>query len=129
MQGHRSEAPRRTVGELRKHAESAERIRHAQEKREQERRDTKRRKEREAYLKALSKNFPEVWKVIQQTVERGSGLAYDEACRALADLAEAYLVHESRKTFEQELRKFMADHMRRKTLIQRLVKAGIWNEK
>jgi len=129
LQGHRSDAPRRTVGELRKHAEAAERIRHAQEKREQERRDIKRRKEREAYLKALAKNFPEVWKAVQETVERGSGLAYDEACRALADLAEAYSVYGSRKTFEQDLTKFMADHMRRKTLIQRLVKAGIWNEK
>jgi hypothetical protein len=129
LQGHRNEAPRRTVGELRKHAEAAEQIRHEQEKREQEKRELKLRKEREAYLEALAKNFPKVWNSVQQTVERGSGLAYDEACRALADLAEAYSLHSSRKTFEQELRKFMADHMRRKGLIQRLVKAGIWHEK
>jgi hypothetical protein len=119
----------RTVGELCKHAEAAEQIRHEQEKREQEKRELKLRKEREAYLEALAKNFPKVWNSVQQTVERGSGLAYDEACRALADLAEAYSLHSSRKTFEQELRKFMADHMRRKGLIQRLVKAGIWHEK
>ena len=129
LRGDRSEVPRRTVGELRKNAETAEKIRLEQEKREQERREVKRRKEREAYLETLAKDFPKAWKSVQQTVERGSGLAYDEACRALADLSEAYSVHASRKTFQQELRKFMAGHMRRKALIQRLVKAGIWHEK
>jgi hypothetical protein len=29
----------------------------------------------------------------------------------------------------QKLKNFMADHMRRKALIQRLVKAGIWEDK
>jgi hypothetical protein len=129
LQTDKTEAPRRKVGELLQNAEAARKIRLEKEKREQERREIKRRKEREAYLKALSKNFPKVWQSIQQTVERGSGLAYDEACRTLADLAEAYSVHDSRNAFDQEVRKFMGDHMRRKTLIQRLVKAGIWKEK
>jgi hypothetical protein len=121
--------PRRTVGELWKSAEMAEKIRLEQEKREQERREVKRRKEREAYLKALAENFPKAWKAVQQSVERGSGLAYKETCRALADLSEAYSLHGSPKIFEQGLRKFMADHIRRKAFIQRLVKAGIWHEK
>lgn len=99
------------------------------QKREQKRREAKRRKKREAYLKALSKDFPKAWRAVQQTVERGSGLAYDEARRALVDLSEAYLVHASRKTFQQELGKFMVGHMRRKALIQRLVEAEIWQEK
>jgi uncharacterized Zn finger protein len=77
----------------------------------------------------LAENFPKAWKSIQYSVERGSGLAYEEACRALVDLSEAYSVHGSRENFEQHLRKFMAGHVRRKTLIQRLVKAGIWNSK
>jgi len=127
--GESDEAPRRSVEELKRNAETAKERRLERERREKERLDAKRRKEREAYLRALSKNFPEAWQSVQQSVERGSGLAYDEACRALADLAEAYSVHANRKTFQQELRKFMAGHMRRKTLIQRLVKAGIWNEK
>jgi hypothetical protein len=101
---------------------------HEQEKRERKKREIKRRKEREAYLKKLSKDFPKVWKAVRHTVERGAGLAYDEVCCALVDLSEAYLLHASRKQFQQELRKFMAGHMRRKALIQRLVKAGIWVE-
>jgi hypothetical protein len=125
LRGDRTEAPRRTVGELRENAESAKRIRLEQKKREQERRESMRRKEREAYLKALSKDFPKAWKSVRKTVERGTGSAYDEACRALVDLSESYALHVSRKTFQQELTKFMAGHTQRKALIQRLVKAGI----
>ena len=79
--------------------------------------------------RALAEDLPKAWKSVQQTVERRSGLAYEEACRALADLSEVYSLHASGKIFEQELRKFMARHVRRKALIQRLVKAGIWHEK
>jgi len=122
----RNEAPRRRIGELRKNAEAAEKIRLEQKKSEQKKREIKRRKEREAYLKAVSTDFPKAWKAVQQVVERGSGSAYDEACRALVDLSEAYSFHASQKRFQQELNKFMAGHLRRKALIQRLVKAGIW---
>jgi hypothetical protein len=128
LQGDSTEAPRRTVRELRANAEAAEKIRLEKQKRQQMQREINRRKERENYLKALSKDFPGAWKAVQQSVERGSGLAYEEACRALVDLSEAYSVHVSRKTFQQELTKFMAGHVRRKSMIQRLVKAGIWNE-
>lgn len=129
LKGDISKAPRRTAGELRKHAEAAEKVRQEKEKHEQERREIEQRKEREAYLKALAENFPKAWNSVQQSVERGSGLAYKEASRVLADISEAYALHGSPRTFEQELRKFMASHMRRKALIQRLVKAGIWHEK
>jgi hypothetical protein len=66
---------------------------------------------------------------VQKTVVRGSGLAYDEACRALVDISEAYALFTNKKQFQKELKKFMAGHMRRKALIQRLVKAGIWEDK
>jgi len=129
LQGDTSEASRRTVGELRANADAAEKIRIEKQERDRKLREIKRRKEREAYLKNLSKDFPKAWKTVQETVERGSGPAYDEARHILVDLAEAYSLYANRKTFEQELRKFMADHMRRKALIQRLVKASIWEEK
>jgi hypothetical protein len=129
LRGDRPVSPRRTAGELRKNAESAETIRLEQEKRERNKREINRRKERGAYLKNLSKDFPKVWKAVQQTVERGSGPAYDEAGRALVDLSEAYSLHASKKRFREDLKKFMAGHMRRKALIQRLVKAGIWEAK
>ena len=48
-----------------------------------------------------------------------------EACRILVDIAEAYDLFATKKQFQNELKKFMAGHLRRKALIQRLVKAGI----
>jgi hypothetical protein len=129
LRNDRPETPRRTVEELRKNAGAAEKVRMEKEKLEEKRREARRRKEREAYLKSLSNDFPKAWKEVQRTVERGSGLAYEEASRALADLSEAYSVHASRMTFQQEMKKFMLNHLRRKSLIQRLAKAGIWHEK
>ena len=129
LQTDKTEAPRRTVGELRQNAEEAEQLRKEKQKRDRKRREIKRRKEREAYLKNLARDFPKAWKTVQETVERGSGLAYKEACSALVDMSEAYALHANRKGFQQDLKKFMLNHMRRKTLIQRLVKAGIWKNK
>jgi hypothetical protein len=99
------------------------------QKHDRKRREIKRRKEREVYLKNLSKDFPKAWKSVRKTIERGSGLAYDEACRALVDMSEAYALQKSKKCFQEEMKKFVADHMRRKALIQRMVKAGIWEDK
>jgi len=71
----------------------------------------------------LSEDFPKAWRAVQRT--RGSGLAYAEACRALVDRSEACSVHADRNAFRQELKKFMADHMKRKAVIQLLMKIGI----
>jgi hypothetical protein len=40
-------------------------------------------------------------------------------------IAEAYAMYATQKAFQKELKEFMAGHMQRKALIQRLVKAGI----
>jgi hypothetical protein len=64
----------------------------------------------------------------REPVERGSGRGYDEACRALVDIAEAYALFSTKKRFQEELKRFMGGHTRRKALIQRLVKAGIWKD-
>lgn len=117
---------RRTISELLANAREAETIRLEKQKREEMQREAKHLKEREVCLKNLSRNFPKAWKSVQRSVERGSGLAYDEACHMLVDLSEAYALHASKKRFQDELKQFMTGHMRRKALIQRLVKAGIW---
>jgi hypothetical protein len=46
----------------------------------------------------------------------------------LVDIAEAYDLFATKEQFQQESENFMAGHLRRKSLIQRLVKAGIWRE-
>jgi uncharacterized Zn finger protein len=76
----------------------------------------------------LSRDFPKAWASVKEPVERGSGRGYDEACGKLVDIAEAYALFATQKQFQNELKKIMAGHLRRKALIQRLVKAGIWKD-
>ena len=121
-----TDAPRRTVGELRQNAEKARLVRMEKQKRDQKQREIKRLEKRKAHLKNLSSDFPKAWASVKEPVERGSGRGYDEACRILVDIAEAYDLFATKKQFQQELKKFMADLTRREALIQRLVKAGIW---
>jgi hypothetical protein len=85
-----TDAPRRTVGELRQNAEKARLIRLEKQKRDRKQREIKRLEKRKAYLKNLSKDFPKAWASVREPVERGSGRGYDEACRILVDIAEAY---------------------------------------
>jgi len=120
--------PQRPVAALWENANKAEKIRlkKAEQKRKQQ--EVKRRQERENFLKNLSKKTPEMWESLQLTVQRGSGLAYDEVCRSIVDISEAHARFGDRSRFKNEMKKFMAGHMRRKALIQRLVKAGVWKE-
>lgn len=129
LRGDREQAPRRSVEELKKNAETTKKNRLERKKLEQERLNARRRRERETYLAALARDFPKAWKTAERQLARGSGLAYDEACRTLVNIAEAYALHASIGDFSRELKQFMAKYMRRKALVQRLVKAGIWYEK
>lgn len=124
-----SSAARRSVGELLANAQAAERSRVEKERLKQRQQALKQRGERDAYLKSLSKDFPKEWKSVQRTIERSSGLAYDDACRALVDLSEAYSVHASKKQFQEELKKLMVEYGRRKALVQRLMKVGLYHDK
>ena len=99
LRGDGGESQRRTISELLVNTETAEKIRLEKQKREERQREIKRRKEREAFLRNLSEDFPKAWKSVLRTVERGSGSAYDEACRALVDLSKAYVLHASKKRF------------------------------
>ncbi len=122
-------ASRRTVGELRQNAEKARLIRMEKQKRDRKQREINGREKRKAYLKNLSSDFPKAWALVKEPVERGSGRGYDDACRILVDIAEAYELFANKEQFHKELKKFMAGHLRRKALIQRLVKASIWKGK
>lgn len=63
--------PQRTVGELRKNAEKAEKIRLVQTESDRAQQKIQCRKEREAYLKNLSKDFQKVWQSVRQDVKPG----------------------------------------------------------
>ncbi len=85
LQGDEVKVSRRTVKKLWKNAKKAEKIRLKREKSARMLQESKRRKEREVYLKNLANDFPKIWKLLQQTVKRGSGMVYDEVCRSIVD--------------------------------------------
>ena len=114
--------------ELLQNAENTCQLRLVEQKRDRKQREIKRREKRKANLENLSRNFPKAWASVRELVERGSGRGYDEACSKLVDIAEAYALFATKKQFQNELKKLMATHLRRRALIQRLVKAGIWKE-
>ncbi|MBU1170869.1 MAG: hypothetical protein KKD44_15015 [Proteobacteria bacterium] len=123
------DVPRRSVAELWKNAEKAKLIRTEKEKHARKLREEKRRKERDTYLNNLSNDYSKAWKSVAMTLERKSGQAYDEACRGLVDISEAYALQKNTKAFQKEMKQFMAKYSRRWALIQHLVKAGLWKDK
>ncbi len=118
----------RTVEELRENADSAQKIRLEKERLKKKKEEEKRRQKRQAHLKELAQNCYQEWKTIQSTVARGSGVAYQEACQALVDLSEACANYRDPETFQQELNQFVEDNIRRKALINRLIKAGLLDQ-
>ena len=122
-------AARRTVAELHQLADEVEQIRQRQEAQERARADAERRKQREADLATLARDFDRAWAAADQQAERGVASAYDEVRRTVADLAEAYERHATPEQFEQALQRFMTPHVRRTTLVKRLIDAGLWKRR
>ncbi len=124
-----TDVSRRTVGELRQNAGKIRLIRLKKLERDRKQREIQRREKRRAHLKKLSGDFPGAWASVRESIELGSGRGYDEACHTLLDIAEACDLYGARGQFQIELKKFMAGYLRRRALVQRLVKAGIWEGK
>jgi hypothetical protein len=117
---------RRSVAELRALASEAEAERLKREAEELARLKAEQRRRREAYLATLAADFDRCWKDIDQNAERGVASAYEEATRALVDLAEAYTLRSNRSEFDARLHGFMERHGKRAALVRRLKQAGLW---
>ncbi|OPY84657.1 MAG: hypothetical protein A4E72_02116 [Syntrophus sp. PtaU1.Bin208] len=120
------QAPTRTVHELWLLAEQGREQRLEQEAVARRKREEQQRKKREAYLASLANDFPKAWKTAQLNAEVGSGKAYDMVCQQLVDLADAYRIHSSKKEFDTALKRFLKENSKRKALVERLIKAGLW---
>lgn len=123
-----SPAKPRKVAELRTLAKEAEKLRLEREEKERAQQEAERRKQREAYLLTLSADFDRHWNAIHQHAERGTASGYDEAKRAIVDLADAYALASNRNAFDKALRRFMVRHAKRGALVRRLVEAGLWEK-
>ncbi|WP_028232701.1 hypothetical protein [Paraburkholderia mimosarum] len=131
----RKHAPKHsTPPERRRVTDMASRVdvhRAMREQREQEVRDaaeSRRRAERVRYLKSLLQDEDRMWSLIDSTLQRASGSAYEQAFQKLQDLAEAYGIAKRDGAFRRRLVQLMASHGKRGAWVSRLKKAGYLGE-
>ena len=122
-----SASPRRSVGQLRELALSATGVRRQREAEERAAQEAERRQQREAALRLLMADVDKRWATIDAQAQRGSASGYDQALRALTDLAEGYALTSSRKEFDRALRRLLVRHATRGALLRRLTEAGLWS--
>lgn len=119
----------RSVAELWQLAEQAKALRLIEEAKVRRLAEAERKRQRDSWLAKLAADFPRAWKTAHDDANKGYAHAYDAACRQLVDLRDAYNQHATLAAFQKEFQKFMAEHLRRRALVQRLVKAGLWRDK
>lgn len=118
---------RRSVAELRELAKTASGVRLEREAKERAKLEAEHRRQREAHLRRLMADVDKHWEAIDVQAKRGSASGYDQAVRALVDLAEGYALASSREEFERTLRRFVVRHATRGALLRRLTEAGLWS--
>lgn len=120
---------RRSVADLWRLAEQAKALRLIEEAKARRQAEAECKRQRDAWLAKLAADFPRAWKTAHENANKGHAHAYDAACRQLVDLRDAYSQHATLAVFQKEFQKYMAEHSRRRALVQRLVKAGLWRDK
>lgn len=124
-----SPEPRR-VGEIEARVCFYRDIREQKERETREAAEARRKTERASYLTSLLEDEDSAWSAIDSKLQRGSGSSYDQAFRALQDLAEAYAGAKRETTFRRRLVRLMAQHGKRGAWVTRLAKAGyMWEPK
>jgi len=120
-------AARRSVAQLRELAQSASRVRLARQEQERAAQAAERQHQREVTLRLLMADVDQRWAAIDALAARGSASGYEQAVRALTDLAEGYALTSSRKDFDRGLRRLLVRHATRGALLRRLTEAGLWS--
>lgn len=120
-------AVRRRVSQLRELAQSASGVRLEREAQERAKQEAERRQQREAVLRLLMADVDKRWAAIDAQAQRGSASGYEQAVRALAELADGYALVSSAKEFDHALRRLLVRHATRGALMRRLNEAGLWS--
>lgn len=116
---------RRTVAEINAERDVARVKRLEHEQQQQAAENAKRHAERKQYLERLAANSETAWATIDKTLQRGSGLAYDQALKTLIDLSEALDQAGRENDFRHRLVKLQSVHGKRGAWVKRLINAGI----
>lgn len=121
-------APRRSMGELRKLVGLATAARMEREAKAQVELAAASRRRRESELSRLMDEPELFWESADAEAQRGIASSYQRALQILVDLAEGYALFASREEFDRELRRFLAQHGHRTALMRRLINAGLWTK-
>lgn len=89
--------------------------------------EAERHRQREACLRLLMADVDKRWAAIDAHAQRGNASGYEQAVRALAELAQSYALTGNHKTFDRALRRLLVRHATRGTLSRRLTEAGLWS--
>ncbi|EIC28617.1 MULTISPECIES: hypothetical protein [Methylomicrobium] len=122
---HPKSSSRRTVAEIDAACEWVRNQRLEIERRKREAEEAKRHAERKQRLERLAAHSDRVWADIDQTLQRGTGHAYDQALQTMKDLAEAMTQAGREAEFQAGLVKLLGAHGKRGAWMRRLTKEGI----
>ncbi len=115
----------RTVEELRRLVEQAQKLRLVREADARRKAEAEKKRTRDAVLTFLARDFAGAWKNVHEEACRSCASAYDTVCRRLVDLRDAYNLQGTSDTFRRQFEQFITEHGRRKALLTRLEKAGL----
>ncbi len=117
--------PRRTLAQIRTGIEQARKQRLAREAEEQAAKMARQKAAREAHLVKLAARSAQVWQEIDASLQRGSGVGYDQALRLIVELHDALKHVGQEAEFQLRLLKLMQVHGARKAWVVRLKQAGL----
>ncbi len=115
---------RRSVALIEQGREVASRTRLERERRATEAEEASRRAERARHLAVVGKDADHHWRVIDTTLQRGSGSAYDEAMERLQELSEALCAAGRETDLQRGLTTLMKSHGKRRAWRTRLQRSG-----
>ena len=117
--------PRRTLEQIRTGIAQAREQRLAREKAAQAALAAKQKAAREVQLVKLAARSAQVWQEIDASLQRGSGVGYDQALRLIVELHDALQHVGQDKEYQRSLLRLMQVHGTRKAWVARLQKAGL----
>lgn len=121
---HTQSSTRRTVAEIGEGRAQAQSQRLEMQRQQQAVQEAQRQAQRLQQLEHLAAHSDIVWATIDKTLQRGSGQAYDQALQAVLNLHQALSLVKREKAFQQGLMKLLVVHSKRRSWVQRLIKAG-----
>ena len=117
--------PHRTLEQIRTGIAQAREQRLAREKAAQAALAAKQKAAREVQLVKLAARSAQVWQEIDASLQRGSGVGYDQALRLIVELHEALMHVGQGEAYLLRLARLMQVHGTRKAWVARLKKAGL----